>query len=156
MRSLLKNSCLLLLCSWFATACITPTVYHSYLSIPEKGWRKSDTLVFQVPITDSLSAILHLTAEVRNTNEYAYKNLYVVIAQNVADSAVFHTDTLEFILANKDGKWNGTGLGNLFQSALPIGTAVTKKTGTYTFKISHGMKDEQLKGIRDVGIRVEN
>lgn len=155
MINLLRNSTLLVLAAWLASACVEHTVYHSYQSIPARGWSKSDTLVFLVPIPDSLRT-LRLTAEVRNESNYAYQNLYLVISHNLQDSTAFQTDTLELTLADKDGKWTGTGWGSLFQTAQPIGTAVTRHRGNYTVRISQGMKDESLVGIRDVGIRVEN
>lgn len=130
------------------------TVYHSYQSIPERGWGKSDTLVFKVPMPDSLKT-LKLFAEVRNENQYPYRNLYLVVSQNLQDSIAFQTDTLELTLADKEGKWTGTGWGNLFQSTLSIGTAVIRHSGNYTFKVSQGMKDDQLIGISDVGIKIE-
>lgn len=153
MKTLLRNSSLLLLVAWLATACIEHTVYHSYQPIPCRGWNKSDTLIFRVPIADSLST-LQLFAEVRNKNEYPYQDLYLIVSHNLQDSTVFQTDTLRFILADKEGKWQGAGWGSLFQSALPIGTAIARP-GNYTFKLSQGMKDETLGGITDVGIKIE-
>lgn len=154
MKALLRNSSLLLLTAWLTTACIEHTVYHSYQSIPAKGWGKSDTLLFRIPIADSLKT-LRLTAEVRNKNEYAYQDFYLIVSHNLQDSTVFQTDTLKFILADKDGKWQGTGWGGLFQSALPLETTVARYAGNYTFKVAQGMKDETLMGITDVGIKIE-
>lgn len=153
MTNRLRNSSLLLLTLWLASACMEHTMYHSYHSIPAKGWSKSDTLVFRVTIPDSLKA-LKLFAEVRNNNKYAYQNLYLVVENNLQDSTIFETDTLELTLADKEGKWTGTGWGSLFQSSQPLGTAVTQHPGNYTFKVSQGMKDEQLMGISDIGIKV--
>lgn len=154
MKALLRNSSLLLLTAWLTTACIEHTVYHSYQSIPAKGWGKRDTLLFRIPIADSLKT-LRLTAEVRNKDEYAYQDFYLIVSHNLQDSTVFQTDTLKFILADKDGKWQGTGWGSLFQSALPLETAVARYAGNYTFKVAQGMKDETLMGITDVGIKIE-
>ena len=64
MKSLLKNSILSLFSACLLTACNEHTVYHSYQSLPNKGWGKSDTLSFQIPITDSVPTSLRLFAEV--------------------------------------------------------------------------------------------
>lgn len=154
MINLLRNSTLLGLTLCLASACVKQTVYHTYQSIPAQGWNKGDTLVFQVPIPDSLKT-LKLFAEVRNEGRYPYQNLYLVVSHNLQDSAVFQVDTLEFTLADREGKWTGTGWAGLFQSTLPIGTLFMQHPGNYTFNVSQGMKDEQLVGIRDVGIRIE-
>lgn len=153
MKNLLRNSIWILLATCLTAACNENTVYHSYQSIPTEGWKKSDTLFFNVPIKDSL-ALLQLSAEIRNESNYAYRNIYLTVSHNLENSTVWKTDTLLLILADKEGKWNGTGWGSLFQSTLPIGSAIVRHPGNYTFKITHGMQDELLKGINDVGVKI--
>ncbi|WP_455585780.1 gliding motility lipoprotein GldH [Bacteroides sp.] len=154
MKNLLRNNIWLLIAGWLITACNENTVYHSYRPIPLEGWQKSDTLFFNVPVKDSLRH-LHLSAEIRNKSNYAYRNLYLSVSYNLEDSTKWKTDTLLLILADKEGKWYGTGWGSLFQSTLPIGSVVVRHPGNYTFKIIHGMQDELLKGINDIGIKIE-
>ena len=81
--------------------------------------------------------------------------MFIVICHNLEDSTVWKTDTLLLILADKEGKWNGTGWGSLFQSELPIGTIAIQHPGNSTLKIIHGMQDEILKGINDIGIKID-
>ena len=152
MKVLLKNSAMLLLASCLAVGCMKQTVYHSYQPIPNKGWGKSDTLVFQIPVVDSLPVTLQLAAEVRNNTMYPYQNLFVIVSHNLQDSLTFQTDTLEFVLADQEGNWKGSGWGSLLQSTLPLGKVQVKGAGNYVLKMSHGMKDETLTGIRDAGI----
>ena len=98
----------MLLTTWVLTACDENTVYHSYQSTPPDGWKKSDTLFFNVPLKDSL-ANLRLSVGVRNSSNYPYQNLNILIHYNLEDSTIWKTDTLKFIL-NRLGK------------SLPIGT----------------------------------
>lgn len=154
MKLLPTSSCCLFLLIWLTAACVEHTVYHSYQSIPQQGWSKGDTLTFQIPITDSVPTTLELTAQVRNYNCYLYQNLFLVIAHNLQDSSVFQTDTIEFLLADKEGNWKGGGWSSLIQASLPLGRVVSQHAGNYAFKICHGMKDEKLKGVRDVGIHL--
>lgn len=154
MKPLHRNNIWLLFLTvvFLTTACDKKTVYHSYHAIPTEGWKKSDTLFFDIPVKDSLTQF-NLAAEIRNKSNYVYRNLYLVISHNLEDSTVWKTDTLLLILADKEGKWNGTGWGSLFQSELPIGTIAIQHPGNYTLKIIHGMQDEILKGINDIGIK---
>lgn len=154
MKNLLRISLLCLLAAWITAACDSRAVYHSYLPIPQKGWNKQDTLFFQVPLQDSLT-VLHLTAGVRNESNYPYQNLYLFISHNLEDSTQWETDTLEFRLTDKEGRWKGTGWGSLYQSTLPMKDAGLRRAGNYTIKVVHGMKDETLKGISDVGIKID-
>ena len=117
MKSLLKNSLFILFSACLLTACNDNTVYHSYQSLPDEGWEKSDTLSFQISITDSIPTTLRLFAEVRNRIEYPYHDLHLFISQNLQDSTVWRTDTIAFSLADSTGKMDWTWMGK----HLPIG-----------------------------------
>ena len=129
MKSLLRNSLFCLFGACLMAACNENTVYHSYQSLPNEGWGKSDTLSFQCPVTDSIPGTLRLFAEVRNRSEYPYRNLYLFIHENLLDSTVWRTVFVK--------------------SVRPL------HPGNYTVKIVHGMQDEKLTGLNDVGIRIE-
>lgn len=137
------------------TACNENTVYHSYQTLPEEGWAKSDTLSFQIPIIDSVPPTMRLFAEVRNRSNYPYRNLHLFISQNLQDSTVFQIDTLTINLADSTGKWKGKGWGSIYQSAIFFKSVRPLHSGNYTFKIISGMKDEMMNGLNDIGIRVE-
>lgn len=153
MKNLLRNSILAIFATGAISACDEHTMYHSYQSIPEKGWGKSDTLFYNIPVNDSL-IILQLSAGVRNDNNYPYQDLYLFVSHNLEDSTKWQTDTLKFTLSDKEGKWIGTGWGNLYQSTQPIKSAIVRHPGNYSIRVTHGMKDETLSGISDIGIKV--
>lgn len=155
MKNLFRNSLFCLSCACLTAACNENTVYHSYQALPNKGWAKSDTLSFQVPITDSVPPTFRLFAEVRNKSNYPYQNLYLFISQNLQDSTAFLTDTITINLADSTGKWLGNGWGSIYQSAIFFKSVRPLYPGNYTFRIVSGMKDEKLNGLNDIGIRIE-
>jgi gliding motility-associated lipoprotein GldH len=66
------------------------------------------------------------------------------------------TDTVEYILAEKSGKWRGSGIGDLFDNQFSYRKNIRfEKPGKYQLSIRQGMRAEQLKGIHDIGLRVE-
>lgn len=153
MRSLLRISFFALLVGWLLSACDEHTTYHAYLPTAKAGWGKGDTLFFSVPVKDTLP-LLHVSVGVRNGSNYPYQNLYLFVSHNLEDSTSWKTDTLEFVIADEEGKWTGDGLGSLYQLMLPMTNVVARHPGNYTFKVAHGMKDERLNGISDVGIKI--
>lgn len=155
MKSLLRNSLFCLFGACLMAACNENTVYHSYQSLPNEGWGKSDTLSFQIPTTDSVPTTLRLFAEVRNSIEYPYHDLHLFISQNLQDSTVWRTDTIAFCLADSTGRWTGHGWGSIYQSETFITSVRPLHPANYTIKIMSGMKDEKLQGLSDVGIRIE-
>lgn len=119
------------------------------------GWSKKDTLRYNVPITDSLR-ILDITAEVRNEDNYPYRELYLIVSHNLEDSTKWESDTLKFTLTNASGRWNGKGW-NLYESKpIALKQAANRHPGHFMFKVIHAMKDNQLKGISDVGIHIRD
>ena len=140
MKSLFRNSLSCLFTACLTAACNENTVYHSYQSLPDNGWGKSDTLSFFVPITDSLPPTLRLFAEVRNRTDYPYQDLHLFISQN--------------LLTDSTGRWFGKGWGSVYQSETFIRSVRPLHPGNYTFKVVSGMKDDILQGINDVGIRI--
>ena len=150
----LSNSLLCLLGACLTIACNEHTVYHSYQTLSIGEWNKSDTLSFHVPITDSTTTY-RLFAEVRNRSEYPYHDLYLFISQNLQDSTVWSTDTLTINIADSTGRWLGNGWGSIYQTDAFITSVRALHTGNFTVRVMHGMKDEKLNGINDVGIRIE-
>lgn len=155
MKNLLRNSLFCLLGVCLAAACNENTVYHSYRSLPDEGWGKSDTLFFQFPLADSIPTTLRLFAEVRNRTDYPYQNLHLVISHNLQDSTVWRTDTVTVSLADSTGKWKGNGWGSIYQSEVFIRSVRPLHPANYTIRIMNGMKDEKLPGLNDIGIRIE-
>lgn len=147
----------LVVCLFFVLtmiSCNKQTVYHSYQSLPNDGWKKSDTLSFQIENTDSIPHTIHLFAEVRNKNNYPYQNLSLSLYHNLQDSAHWKRDTISLNLTDKAGNWIGTGCGNLYQSSKFIGSIVISQKGNHRIKVIHRMTDDRLIGLSDIGIKV--
>ena len=155
MKGLLRNSLFCILGACLTTACNDHTVYHSYQSLPGEGWKKSDTLSFQIPVADSIPTTFRIFAEVRNRSEYPYRNLHLCISQNLIDSLTWKTDTLAISLADSTGRWLGHGWGSLYQSEVFIKSVRSLRSGKRTIKVYSAMKDGKLTGLNDIGIRIE-
>jgi gliding motility-associated lipoprotein GldH len=65
-------------------------------------------------------------------------------------------DTLEIMLAGKDGKWLGEGLGDIWDNRILFKKNVSfPLKGEYRFELTQAMRLDPLPGIMDVGMRVE-
>lgn len=49
-------------------------VYNHFIALPDRGWDKSDSAVFELPLFER-DADLNVTISVRHTNRYPYQNL---------------------------------------------------------------------------------
>lgn len=149
----IKGICLILISILWAS-CTDHIVYHSYHHFPKEGWAKSDTILLDLHITDSVASNAEITFLIRNKTNYPYQDFSAMLLHNMPDSTNWRNYNLNFVLADKDGRWSGSGWGGLYQSSVSLGN-VYVAPGTYTFKVIHQMQDEQLTGVNDIGILIE-
>ena len=144
----------ILLCGvtmWFS-ACQTDTVYHQYQTIPtENGWLKKDTLVFN--ITPKLAGHhFNLEIDIRHSELYPYQDIWIEIRHPFTPHIV--PDTLHLLMADKDGNWKGQGKAFSFYQFTQQAGYVTLYPADSVLQLIPIMKDNALKGIHDVGIRL--
>ena len=135
-------------------SCDRKKVFEAYHKIDEKGWNKDSVVVFNVHLTHTVRKN-NLYVNIRNKGNYPYSNIYLFLSIGAPDGSLL-TDTVEFTLADPSGKWRGSGIGGLHDNQIPYKSSVYfPHPGDYKFMIKHGMRDNVLQGIRDVGFRVE-
>lgn len=122
--------------------------------IANSMWYYNDAKAFEFEIKDSLQAF-NFFINVRNTVDYPYANLYIFIQTELPDGT-FARDTVECQLADYQGKWLGNGRGKLRDNRFILRKNMRfKHVGDYRFLINQGMRTDSLKGITDIGIRLE-
>ncbi|KAA6352220.1 hypothetical protein EZS27_000402 [termite gut metagenome] len=156
MKYLPKNSiCFFVVTLVMTAACTNNVIYHSVQDVPRKGWSKNNAFFSNVQITDSILTPYHLYVQIRYHNDYPYQNLLLFVSHNLQDSSVIVTDTIKCTLTDKYERWTERGWGSLFQKTLNKKDFTVHYPGTRTIKIFHGMQDEILTGINDIGIWIE-
>ena len=135
-------------------SCDSNRVYEEYKEIPGYTWNMNNTLRFEIDVTDTIS-VHNLYINVRNTGGYAYSNLWLFVKRTSPGGNVLE-DKFECNLATEKGKWFGTGFGDIFDLQIPFKqNMVFQKPGIYVFEIVQGMRDEELKEVVNIGLRLE-
>lgn len=128
-------------------------IYNSYVALPNTGWNADSLAVFRVDVSDA-DAAYDLYFMIRNQNNYAYQNLWLFI-DIVAPDGSMRRDTLDCILAERDGRWKGSGWGSLYDAEYPYRLSTRfAAPGLYRFRIGHGMRQDDIEGIHSIGLRV--
>ncbi len=136
------------------TSCGDKAVYHHSLNVEETGWYYQDTLRFDVFVDDTL-ALHELYLDVRNTTDYGYRNLFLFMDIEFPQGRLLR-DTLECILAERDGSWTGKGFGRIKSNRFLFRDDVWfPEAGTYSFRVAQGMRHDTLTEVTDIGIRIE-
>lgn len=148
-----NSFCSLLVGCFFFFSCTDNAVYTQYQAIENASWKKDKEYYFTFQIEDA-SAPYDITLQIRNNNLYPYQNLWLFYHEEQPIGPLVH-DTLECILADEYGKWHGDGIF-LYQSSFPIRTGyLFPHKGSYTFGFRQGMRNDLLKGIQEIGLKVE-
>lgn len=135
-------------------ACQQNLVFEQYQTIQEKSWEKDSVLVFTIPVEDTLQNH-NFYVNIRNDVNYAYSNLWLFITIEQPDGKTI-SDKFEIALADPSGKWLGEGFGGLkTREAVYRRNVFFPISGDYKVSIQQGMRENRLKGISDVGIRIE-
>jgi len=135
-------------------ACDKKRFFDETTKIPVNGWHKDSAAVFNVKITDTLQFYKFLI-NLRHNDNYRYSNFYLFLNTRLPDG-LRTRDTIEMTIADFTGKWLGKGFGTLRDNQILIRENLRfPRKGTYHFTIEQAMREEVLKGIENVGIRVE-
>jgi gliding motility-associated lipoprotein GldH len=136
-------------------ACGGSAFFEENQKIPSGTWKQGDTLFFKVQVSDTMH-YYDFYLNVRNRTDYRYRNLYLFITTRFPAGGIAR-DTVECILAAPDGKWFGKGLGRIKDCRILFKPGVRfPHGGTYLIGIEQAMREKELKGISDVGIRIMN
>jgi gliding motility-associated lipoprotein GldH len=136
------------------SSCDSKRFFEENKSIRNGVWNSNERMRFDVPVTDTLSGY-NFFLNVRNAGDYPYSNLYLFIHTSTPDGKT-GSDTMECQLASYDGKWLGSGIGNLkFNRYFFQENVRFHKRGVYHFEIEQAMRVKVLKGIHDIGLRIE-
>jgi len=130
------------------------TVCENYYTFENESWNSDSLKSFEFEIMDTL-ATYSLSLNVRHSIDYEYQNLFVFVSGEV-------NDTIELMLADKNGKWKGTGISDVreFTHALKKDRTFSKK-GKHSINIEQAMrygaseKIQHLPNILDVGLIIK-
>ena len=132
-------------------SCGPEAVYQKMNAIPDSNWSQDSTFSYEIDMTNE-TGLIDLNLEIRHAGNYPYANLFVFLSSEFPDRKG-RVDTIECVLARPTGEWYGSGLGDLYSLSIPFRKNVQfNQEGIYTMRLSHGMRQDTLEGIADIGI----
>ena len=136
------------------TACNENVLVDTFHELPADGWG------YEFAVTDSFTIdkpnhYHAVSANLRASADYPYANIHLLLTITAPDG-----DTTQIKvpveLAEKSGKWLGSGLGDVFTFQRPIlHRKYFNQKGTYKVTIAQDMRLENLPSVSAAGIRVE-
>ncbi len=145
---------LLLILSSLAISCDKNKVFEKYVKINDYVWNDKNIVRFDTEVEDTITRH-NIYVLVRNASVYQYANLWMFVATTAPDGTKA-IDTVQCVLADKKGKWLGSGMGDIWDNKILWKRNIRfADQGLYTFQFEQGMRVENLPGIMDIGLRIE-
>jgi len=144
------------LCAFLFISCQNQAIFEEYVNIPNNAWPKNALIHIGMDTPpDSIAAYYRLVINLRNSEDYAYRNIFFFITTTSPDGTC-RRDTIEYELANERGQWLGkVGRYWIDHRLLYRSRIRFPQQGSYRFGIAHGMRADTLQGIGAVGLRLE-
>ena len=138
---------------FFLASCTSRSVFDNNKSIKGDVWKSDEIIRFDVKLEDTVN-IHKFYLNLRHSTSYRYANIFLFINTTYPDGTEAR-DTVECILADPAGKWLGKGISNIRdnQVLLRRGLRFPQK-GTYIFEFEQAMREPQLEGVMDIGLRI--
>jgi len=137
----------------FLTSCNRGTVYDNTKSIPDNVWKSDEIIRFDVDVNDTVN-LYKFYLNLRHTTNYRYANIFFFVNSIFPDGEEAR-DTVDCILADPSGKWLGKGISDIRDNQILLRRGLRfKQMGTYTFEFEQAMRDPELEGVMDIGLRI--
>lgn len=142
-------------------SCDSAVGFDEFQSIDNSKWASDNNIEFIVANTDTISA-KNVFITIRNDKNYEFSSLFL-IAKIEFPKGLRVVDTLEYEMADAQGKWLGTGFTDVKENKLFYKeNVVFTEKGDYKFSIQHATRsirdikgEKALNGITDVGLSIE-
>ncbi|WP_378104169.1 gliding motility lipoprotein GldH [Chryseobacterium sp. sg2396] len=126
-----------------------------FMNSVDNKWNKKSEQKFNLEISDPQNP-KNIIFVVRNNNDYPYSNIRFIVNFTDLQSKKKQTDTLNYVVAKPNGEWLGTGFGDtketLFQYRLNYKFPAK---GKYEIGLTQAMRNDNLPGIEDIGVKIE-
>lgn len=135
-------------------SCIKNNRYESSQIFSNENWENTDTAFFRTVITDT-TAKYNVYLRLRRSINYKYSNLWVNIITDIPDTNYKSSTDVQLTLEDKDGTPTGSRFGNNIEHLILIRENTYLKYGEYRFWLTQKMRDKNLHGILNAGLRID-
>ncbi len=142
----------IILCATLFFSCRS-NIQESYHSFNHNEWNSDSIVTLKYNIYDTTKRY-NLSLKIRHTVNYEFQNLFLFLKEEKCD-------TIEIMLANKNGEWLGNGIGDVREAEYVLyKKRRVKKRGEHIISVEQAMRYgalkriENLEHILDIGLIV--
>jgi gliding motility-associated lipoprotein GldH len=136
-----------------ASSCTTIDLYEKNITIPNHEWNNSFKPEFTFVITDT-SSPYQVYFIIRHTEKYNYNNIWINLYSQPPGDTI-HKVPYELQLATNEKGWLASGLDDIYEHRIKLTDELNLKAGEYKLRLENIMREDPLKNVLSVGLRVE-
>jgi gliding motility-associated lipoprotein GldH len=145
-------------CCILSVSCTQLGVFEKHATIPNQAWSSKfkPDIAFTIQGADTLSRY-NVYLVLRHTDAYRYKNIWLNVRTKAPNDST-QIQPLNLQLATDNKGWLGSGMDDIFEHRIlitPPQYPARLNAGTYHFELENIMREDPLKNIMNVGIRLE-
>ena len=143
-------------CILFLSSCTSTTgVFEKNIAIPKQQWESSFKPEINFTIKDTIS-LYNIYIVLRHTEAYNFNNIWIKAAVQEPGNPAVKTQQYDLTLATNEKGWLGSAMDDIYENRVLIQPETKfKKPGDYHFSLEQIMREDPLKHILNIGIRVE-
>lgn len=150
----MKKPFLLIIALIALISCKENHIYHKYNKIPDYSWNENQNVSFPVSVEDT-NIYYNVYFNIRNAAFYPFRNIWVICEKTDPSGNKIYHNRFEFTLADLDGKWLGSGVGDIIDNRFLLEeNARFPEKGLYQYSFTQNMRTSELPGIMDVGLEI--
>lgn len=144
---------------WLAAfSCTTIDLYEKSVVIPGHSWKNEFKPSFTFTIKDTASAY-QLFLILRHNDKYNYNNIYITLKTKQPDQDTIQQARYDLLLATNENGWLASGMDDIYEHRISLTPSnenfYFRKRGDYTFAVEQVMREDPLKNVLNVGLRIE-
>ena len=145
-------------CVLCLSACTTIDLYEKSVSIPGHAWQSSYKPSFTFTIKDT-TVPYNLFLVLRHNDKYSFNNIYVNLYVKTPGVDTTEAIRRDLPLGTDEKGWLGEGMDDIYEHRIALtekdSPLYFRKPGDYTFTVEQIMREDPLKNVLNVGLRVE-
>ncbi len=140
------------------TSCTHVDLFEKSVTLPGHKWDNTYKPSFTFNIKDTTSAY-NLFIVLRHNDKYNFNNIYLNLITKQPGQDTTQKARYDLVLATDEEGWRGTGMDDIYEHRIPLTPANQqfrfRKPGDYTFTLEQIMRENPLKNVLNVGLRIE-
>ncbi|HEX3933944.1 MAG TPA: gliding motility lipoprotein GldH [Puia sp.] len=149
---------LLIACSCDWSACTPPSgVFEKDIVLPGQQWESNfrPTIDFTINPADT-NYRYNVYLVLRHTDAYNYNNIWIRGTVKQPGDTAAKSERYDLLLATNDKGWLGSGMDDIYEHRVEIQQETKfSRPGTYSFTLEQVMREDPLKHVLDIGVRIE-